>query len=95
LAYSCCSDAKPADFGVSGTVLTQAATQKQLADAGVKILGAYLGELATAGAEGPRVAQVFQNLTTQNAAVAGTTVAKVFVHNCVAAVAYGASMTGF
>jgi hypothetical protein len=80
---------------VSGTVLTQAATQKQLADAGVKILGAYLGELATAGAEGPRVAQVFQNLTTQNAAVAGTTVAKVFVHNCVAAVAYGASMTGF
>jgi hypothetical protein len=96
LIYSCCSDAKPVDYLVTASTTSfPAGSQASVTAAGIKILDNYLGGLATSGPQAAQVSQIFSNLTAQNAASPNITTTKAFVHACVAAVTYGATMTGF
>jgi hypothetical protein len=99
LIFSCCSDVvkggKLAAFGVTARAsdpLT-GANQGQVAAAGVKILDQYTAGLASNGPMAKDAAKVFADQL--SASPAGTRVEDAFAHVCLAAVAYGATMTGF
>ena len=98
-SFGCCSDVKSgqfgATFGTGAASSASSATLNAIAQAGVNILNAHTGGLASSDPSvAPAVLAAFQQLVTSDAAISGETTQQVFISVCMAANAYGITMTG-